>query len=209
MVSMDGNNSILTNRIAAHEEQPPSTFAAQIVNNLTDTRRHLNPDSNRAHLRQLLHEILAADRNGDHLAGAIETSIEVNYRLIYVVARAGLEELSSPSPFVDQADRHDQIRDSLAVIELTIRRSSDSLFYSSQNSDLIVHPGGFLFLWLVPHLINLLRSDINEELRASATSVLREALATQTTPISLKIRFNPLLKYVQGCINGTEILRKQ
>ncbi|MCJ1379315.1 serine/threonine-protein kinase M1 [Xylographa soralifera] len=143
---------------------PPSTFAAQIVDNLASARRLSNSTDNQADLRQLLQMILDADRDGDPLSEAIETSIEVNYRLIYTIVRAGLEVLSSYNPFDNTRDVQVQALNTLAVVDLTIRLYPEVLFWVPSNNDPTVRPGGPLFLWLVPQLINLLGHRFDKEM---------------------------------------------
>ena len=193
---------------SAHAERltngdpPPSTYAAQIVDNLTSARRRSSSSNNEAHLRQLLQMILDADRNGEALPGATETSIEVNYRLIYTIVRAGLEVLSPSSPFENYTDVQVQACNTLAVVNLTVRRSPEVLFCTSEINDPITRLGGPLFLWLVPHLINLLRYDIYKEIMEEAEKVLHTALSVQTRTSTLRTRLHPVLKYLQGCTTG-------
>lgn len=182
-------------------EPPPSTYAAQIVDNLTSARRRSGSTGNQGHLRQLLQMILDADQNGDALSGAYETSTEVNHILIYTIVRAGLETLSC-SPFDDQRDVQVQALNTLAVVDLTIRRCPEVLFCDSQNDNPVVRPVGPLFLWLVPHLVNLLSYETNQDIREGAAEVLSTALKVQTRASTSRTRLHPIVKYLQGCING-------
>ena len=183
-------------------DPPPSTYAAQIVDNLTGAKRRSSSGNNEAHLRQLLQMILDADRNGESLPGATETNIEVNYRLIYTIVRAGLEILLTGSPFEDRADVQAQACNTLAVVNLTIRRSPEVLFCTSEADDPITRLGGPLFLWLVPHLVNLLHYDMSREIIEEAEKVLRTALSVQTRTSTLRTRLHPILRYFQGCTAG-------
>ncbi|MCJ1394432.1 serine/threonine-protein kinase M1 [Xylographa bjoerkii] len=184
----------------ANGHPPPSTFAAQIVDNLASARQLSKSTDKQADLRQLLQMILDADHDGDTLSEAIETSIEVNYRLIYTIVRAGLEVLSSHNPFENTRDVHVQALNTLAVVDLTIRRCPEVLFWVPSNNDPTVRPGGPLFLWLVPHLINLLGHRFDKEVSEGAANVLGTMLSAQTRASTSRIRLRPVLKYIQGCI---------
>ena len=184
------------------DRPPASTFAAQIVDNLSNTKAQKNP-SNQAILRQLLREILDADQAEYPPAGTIETNIEVNQRLIYVISRAGLDNLHDDSPFEVQKDIHDQALDSLSVIDLTIRRCPDVLFSVPEESSVRNRPTGPVFLWLVPQMTNLLDDKTKEEIRLRAEKILRLSLSLQTRSIASKTRLHPIFKYIQGCIKGT------
>ena len=188
----------------ANGEPPPSTYAAQIVDNLTGARRRSGSSGNQAHLRQLLQMILDADRIGDAISGAYETSTEVNYRLIYTIVRAGLETLSC-SPFDDQKDVQVQALNTLAVVDLTIRRCPEVLFCDPQNNDPVIRPVGPLFLWLIPHMVNLLNHETNQDIRQGAEEVLSTALKVQTRASTSRSRLHPIVKYLQGCINGIHV----
>ena len=188
--------------VPANGGQPPaSTFAAQIVDNLTNKKAHKNP-SNQAILRQLLREILDADQAEYPPAGTIETNIEVNQHLIYVISRAGLESIQDDNPFEVQKDVHAQALDSLSVIDLTIRRCPDVLFSVPEESNVRNRPTGPVFLWLVPQMINLLDDKTNEEIRIGAEKILRLSLSLQTRSIASKTRLHAVFKYIQGCIKG-------
>lgn len=100
---------------------PPSTLAAQIVQNQS---RPTAPSQNgeTATFAQLLHEILH-----DH-AATPETDVQVNVKLINVVADAGLAPLADGNPFAQWDVLIPQAVDSIAVIEATIRRQPEVLF---------------------------------------------------------------------------------
>ena len=181
---------------------PPSTHAAQIVDDLANGNRGRANDG-QALLQQLLREILQSDQDGQALPGAIETGIDVNYRLIYVISRAGLDVLHHENRFDRQLDLQSQALQCLAAIDLTIQRFPNVLFYvpvEIQPQD--QQPQGPLFLWLVPQLANLLTRDINDQIRHGIEKTLKKAMTVQTKSLALRTRFHPVLKYIQGCIKG-------
>ncbi|WPG99769.1 protein kinase rad3 [Acrodontium crateriforme] len=94
---------------------PPSTLAAQIVQNQTTTNET-------ATFAQLLNEIL-------HNRAAIqETDINVNVQLVGVVLEAGLAPLAQDNPFAQWDVLVPQAVDSMAVIVQTISRQPEILF---------------------------------------------------------------------------------
>lgn len=190
-----------TKKLTTHDHRqnggtPPSTVAAQIVG------QPLNSDGSHAHLRELLQEILHADENGASISGAMESSLDVNYRLIYIIVRAGLEVLSSTNPRGNPDEVLSQALSTLAVVDLTIRRVPGVLFHVPPEDDSTVRPGEPLFLWLLPHLINLLKQQNDAQLRAGATEVLQTAVSVQSRPTLPMTRLYPISKYIQGCIKG-------
>ncbi|KAK3703151.1 serine/threonine-protein kinase M1 [Vermiconidia calcicola] len=99
---------------------PPSTLAAQIVQNQYRAAPQKNGEA--ATYAQLLREILH-----DH-AATPETDVQVNVKLISVVAEAGLAPLADDNPFVQWDSLIAQATDSIAVIEATIKRQPEVLF---------------------------------------------------------------------------------
>ncbi|KAK5125692.1 hypothetical protein LTR85_011966 [Meristemomyces frigidus] len=99
---------------------PPSTLAAQIVQNQT---RPAAPQQNGENptFPKLLHAIL------NDPAAAQETDPQVNVQLIDVVAEAGLAPLALNNPFAQHDVLISQANDSLAVIEKTIKRQPELL----------------------------------------------------------------------------------
>ncbi|KAI7526987.1 hypothetical protein KC331_g16625 [Hortaea werneckii] len=111
------------------ELPPPSTLAAQIVQNQArpgNTQQpQQNGDSNT--LSGLLHEML------HNPAAAQETNVAVNVQLVNVVAEAGLGPLASEDPFAQLDHLLAQARDSIAVIEKTVSRQPEVLFTPVSN----------------------------------------------------------------------------
>ena len=111
------------------EVPPPSTLAAQIVQNQArpgnSQQPQQNGDSNT--LSGLLHEML------HNPAAAQETNVAVNVQLVNVVAEAGLGPLASEDPFAQLDYLLAQARDSIAVIDKTVSRQPEVLFSPISN----------------------------------------------------------------------------
>lgn len=122
-------NGVRPNRHGVHingdgEVPPPSTLAAQIVQKQTRsaaTQRQPQTAEDTT-LANLLHEMLY------NPAAAQETDANVNVQLVNVVAEAGLGPLAIDDPFAQLDMLLPQARDSIAVIDKTIRRQPELLF---------------------------------------------------------------------------------
>jgi serine/threonine-protein kinase ATR len=124
------------------EAPPPSTLAAQIVQNQTTTRAS-QQSGEKATFSGLLHEIL-------HSSSATpETDIGVNVQLISVVVEAGLSILARDDPFAQLDLLLPQATDSLAVVKATIVRQPEVLFAP------IGQDGPPLVVWLLARLFPL------------------------------------------------------
>lgn len=175
---------------------PASTVAAQIVENLTQGQYPARqPD--KEEFQRLLQEILNPDDDGDDIAESIETNVDVNCRLIYVVVRAGLESLSNPDGFEDLDEIHKQAIASLAVVQLTVRRSPEVLLSTLHGPQQV----GSLYLWLVPRLFILLGSTEDYDIRRRICETVKTTLTAGKASFKQN-KFLLIQKYLQGCIKG-------
>lgn len=169
------------------EAPPPSTLAAQIVQNQT-TARASQHSGEKATFSGLLHEIL------HNPAATPETDVGVNVQLISVVVEAGLSVLTRDDPFAQLDVLISQAADSLAVIEATIVRQSDVLLAS------ISEGGPPLVLWLLARLAALcgrpkcsglpIAALINSAIGALAKSVKHWRFAARVQEM------------IRDCVNG-------
>lgn len=106
---------------------PPSTLAAQIVQNQTRPDIPLT-DGETPTFAQLLHEIL------NNPGEVQETDLKTNVALVSVVAEAGLAPLARDDPFAQFDVLIPQAKDSIAVIEKTIERQPEVLFTSTNDN---------------------------------------------------------------------------
>ena len=182
----------------------PSTYAAQIVDNIESVKTKTQLTSSAPHLKDLLQRILEADRRGIFQDGAFDSNLEVNHKLICVIVRACLVFPKPLSSSDDQHDAFEQAKDCLAVIQLTIRKFPEVLYVLLQDEDTYTRPDGPLFLWLIPHLLSLLHFRIERDVRDGAKQVLETMLAVKKTPVTLKSKPLPVHGFIQGCIHGNK-----
>ena len=166
---------------------PPSTLAAQIVQN--QTRPVPQPQTGeKATFADLLHEILH-----DH-AATPETDIHINVKLINVVAEAGLAPLVEGNPFAQWDVLIPQAIDSIAVIEATVKRQPEVLFTQ-------VSPDGpQLLLPLITRLAAVCGRQKCEEL--PIVPLLDCMLGTLKASIDLWQHAQTLRQVVQECVDG-------
>jgi len=167
---------------------PASTIAAQIVHNRTNVSRE-EPE-NQELFSKLLQEYLT-----DPIAD--EASLETNAQLISVVAEAGLDAVHKGNPFAPDAAIQ-RASDSLRVMELSIRRSPQLVFYNGSDTT----PDGAnppLILWLLPKLLALAgRQEIQSQVAAFLCTCIRLTL----TASHLWRRGQALIELVRVMIQG-------
>ena len=183
-------------------EPPPSTYAAQIVNNIESAKNQAPHASARTNIRELLSMILRADRHAASLDGALDQSLEVNQKLIIVIIYACLLSQSAVDPFRDSNEARELQIDCLAVVELTVRRRPEVLLSCPSNHVAAVNPNTPLFLWLIPHLVNCFLADHGQEVYAGVRQALATIFSVQGGSTKFRLSLNPVLKYGYGCVNG-------
>ena len=159
---------------------PPSTLAAQLVRDHAGTSKKSTITDVSATFGQLLQEIL-------NNAEIPETKPEVNYKLIRVVTEAGLDVLAQDNPFAQWDVLLPQARDSLLVIESTIRRQPELLFYGFAESvtNDANRPSLRLLLWLFPKLLCIASHPRCTILQPSISRLLGTVVDSLANSISL------------------------
>ncbi|KAI9726160.1 MAG: serine/threonine-protein kinase M1 [Chrysothrix sp. TS-e1954] len=137
---------------------PPSTLAAQIVNNHIDgPQQHAK---SKATFGQLLNEIRACPDN-------VEADTQTNVQLIKVVAEAGFNPLSRDDPFAKHGEIVSQAIACLDVIRIVIDRDPDVIFHAPDDDTEDVP----LAFWLIPKLLTIVDCS-KDELQDSVRSLL-------------------------------------
>ena len=165
---------------------PPSTLAAQIVQNQTTTKAS-QQSGEKATFAGLLHEIL------HNPSATPETDIGVNVQLISVVVEAGLSVLTRDDPFAQLDILLPQAADSLAVVEATIVRQADVLFAH------ISQDGPPLIIWLLARLLPLCSRPKCGELNIAG---LIDSAVSAVSKSKLWRSAAVMQELVRECVNG-------
>lgn len=186
-------------------DPPKSTLAAQLVNHFTDGKKHPK-NQDQETFRQLLREVLGAESEQQCQTDKYETDTDVNYKLIYVIVKAGLETPTRDDPFSEQDERLRQVIDSLVAVECTIRRDPDALFVvpSSQGPGPNCH--GPLFIWLIPKVLALAGQSSDGGIRAGILKLLKTILSLERKTHIGGVNLHSILKYSKGCIKGQSVV---
>jgi serine/threonine-protein kinase ATR len=132
---------------------PPSTMAAQLINNLSTTEEPSRPAENND-LKRLMEEVLEQDANE---SDDVVSKLEQKHKLIYVFARAVLERLSTDDPFMNQEQLVGQASDALDIFTVAVRELPGVLEYALP-AGVDLHSRGQepLWTWLFPRVLMLL-----------------------------------------------------
>ena len=204
-VGRTGSGRPVFSELQQNGEPPRSTLAAQLVNHFTDGKKH---SKNQDHdtFRQLLQEVLGSEEEQHPRTEAIETDSIVNYKLIYVIFKAGLEALHSDDPFGKNDEIQKQAIDSLAAIEYTIRRNPEVLFAAPSSQETDPKLEGPLFLWLVPKLLDLTGKSQDCGTTDRVIQILKTSLINEKKVYSKERKLNLVLKYLRGCTKGQYVV---
>ena len=143
----------LANGPSVAYDAPPSTMAAQLINNLSTTNAPSRP-TEQDDLKRLMAEVLEHDMNE---TDDITLKLEHKHKLIYVFARAVLERLSTEDPFMNQAQLVGQASDALDIFTVAVRELPGVLDYVLPAGAALQSRGQEpLWTWLFPRVLKLL-----------------------------------------------------
>jgi serine/threonine-protein kinase ATR len=185
-----------------NDEPPPSTRAAQIVQNLTTTNGEPQ-QRDRESFQQLLAEILGNGDGTDAEIGINDSDIDGNYKLVDVVTRVGLDVLLRDDPFSETDPLIIQAINSIAVIKLTVQRTPFILFYSSSltPSD-NGRPRVSLVWWLLPKLMALMGLPKAVDLQKQLVDLFYFVLDTARKHSGMWKNRLDLYEYIKACVEG-------
>jgi serine/threonine-protein kinase ATR len=136
-------------------DPPPSTMAAQLINNISTVNKPSRP-AEQDDLQKLMAEVSELENNSTKL-GRPEIKVQHKHKLIYVFARAVLEKLSQDDPFMNVQQMVAQASDALDIFMTTIKENPNVLDYVLEPEENLRTRGREpLWIWLFPKLLVLL-----------------------------------------------------
>lgn len=204
VVASTGPGRRMSSEVQYNGDIPQSTLAAQLVNHLTDGKKH-SKNQDKETYRQLLREVLSTENDHGSQAHTYTMDSDVDYKLIYVIVKAGLEKSTNDDPFDDQVERCRLVIDSLAVAESTLKRNPEVLVVNAVGSVPLLGRPGPLFLWLIPKLLEVPCQTQEQSIRDAVRRVLATILVLDRKLRYRGIKKYSILKYTIGCVNGESI----
>lgn len=136
-------------------EAPPSTQAAQLINNISTGNKPSRP-AERDDLQRLMAEISQAE-NQPAENGRPEVKIQHAHKLIYVFALTVLERLATDDPFMNIPQIVSQASEALDIFMTTIKECPAVLDYVLQPGEVLRSSGSEpVWIWLFPKVLVLL-----------------------------------------------------
>lgn len=180
---------------------PPSTVAAQIVNNLSKQEKTRSDTEDAELFEQLLSEVLGPE--GYSTDGcAIEPHPATIFNIICVIKEAGLEKFRHADPFSDGRHLLNKGLRSLSVLQLAVQTAPDVLFITP---DGCLHNGSLqmpLFPSLMAKMLALLGLSHLEGLQLKVVEVLVTILTSAVRSQSSSTNVKQILNHLKSCITG-------
>lgn len=173
---------------------PPSTIAAQIVNNASNANGNANQEAgSKIPFPELLREFLRNPIIDD-------LDPELNVQFISTIVEAGLDALHQDNPFaLDQPK--DLAIDSIRAINICVWQTPHLLLSSRSNRD-DDSPQPPVFLWLFPKLLSLLDPVKFEALQEHLQRLLGTCLGALGRTSALWRHEVSLVKLYRSCVDS-------
>ncbi|KAF5016694.1 hypothetical protein F66182_11545, partial [Fusarium sp. NRRL 66182] len=133
---------------------PPSTLAAQLVENISASTKSSKSDEN-SELKGFF-AVIQRVKDDPTLLKTPEDRIEHNHMLIYVYSRAVLEGIRLDDPFLDRAQVHTEGLKAISFLRFSIKETPMVLKHRVTGQEYMFRGQEPLWVWLLPQLLRLL-----------------------------------------------------
>lgn len=135
-------------------EAPPSTMAAQLINNLSTKKpsRQIEHDD----LQSLMTEVSSRENDPSDFMDS-DAMLEHKHKLLYVIAKVVLERLNKDDPFMNVQNIINQACEALDVFISTVKDVPSILNYvPTQDRSLKTRGSEPFWIWLFPRVLSCL-----------------------------------------------------
>ncbi|RGP60551.1 putative uvsb pi-3 kinase [Fusarium longipes] len=133
---------------------PPSTLAAQLVENISASTKSSKSDEN-SELKGFF-TIIQRVKDDPKLLKTLKDRVEHNHMLIYVYSRAVLEGIRLDDPFLDRAQVRTEALKAINFLRVSIKETPSVLKHKVDNQEYMFRGQEPLWIWLLPQLLRLL-----------------------------------------------------
>jgi len=182
-------------------EAPPSTMAAQLINNISTGTKPSRP-AERDDLQRLMAEIAESE---SQVAESVDPEVKVQHahRLIYVFALTVLERLAADDPFMNIPQMVSQASDALDIFMTTIKDIPAVLDYTLRPEENLNSRGPEpVWIWLFPKVLVLLGRKGCETL----TEKIKDFFFVSFQVVSCSPRLwnlsSSFFSYMKDCVSG-------
>ncbi|OLN85738.1 Protein kinase rad3 [Colletotrichum chlorophyti] len=133
---------------------PPSTLAAQLVENISASTKSTRSDEN-TELKRLF-AVIEKVKNKPDILRTAEERTEHNHMLIYVYARVVLESIKLDDPFCDRAHLRNEALKAINFLKVTIEETPSVLERTTDGKQFVFRGEEPLWIWVFPKVLRLL-----------------------------------------------------
>ncbi|KAI0096409.1 phosphatidylinositol 3 [Nemania sp. FL0031] len=174
---------------------PPSTLAAQLVENISTSARSSRPDET-VELQRLFAAIERVKNNPDLLA-SYPDRVEHNHMLIYVYARVVLEGLKWDEPFANKSQLRTDATRAINFLRITVNETPEVLLFTTDSGAFLSRGPEPLWIWIFPKVLKLLGDGLCEDLATPIETFFRELYSTVSRSGSLWSQIPEFLAYLR------------
>ncbi|KAF4984272.1 hypothetical protein FZEAL_484 [Fusarium zealandicum] len=150
---------------------PPSTLAAQLVENISASTKSSKSDEN-SELKGFF-AVIQRVKDDPSLLKTAEERVEHNHMLMYVYSRVVLEGIRLDDPFLDRAHVQTEGLKAINFLRFTIKETPMVLKHRVNGQEFMFRGQEPLWVWLLPQLLRLLGHPQCIDLTESIESLLR------------------------------------
>ncbi|KAJ8130697.1 hypothetical protein O1611_g2932 [Lasiodiplodia mahajangana] len=181
---------------------PPSTLAAQLVENISTSARSSRPDET-VELQRLFAAIERVKDNPDLLA-SYPDRVDHNHMLIYVYARVVLEGLKWDEPFANKSQLRTDATRAINFLRITVNETPEVLLFTANSGTFLFRGSEPLWIWIFPKVLKLLGDDLCEDLAAPIEAFFRELYSAVSRSNSLWSHVPQFLAYLRGSFDAVQ-----
>ncbi|KAI0520945.1 phosphatidylinositol 3 [Xylaria bambusicola] len=175
---------------------PPSTLAAQLVENISTSARSSRPDET-AELQKLFAAIEKV-KNEPGLLTSDQDRVEHNHMLIYVYARVVLEGLKWDEPFANTSQlRSDALR-AINFLRITVNETPEVLLFTAGTGAFLFRGPEPLWIWIFPKVLKMLGNSVCSDLGAPIEQFFSEVYLAAARSNSLWSHIPQFLAYLRS-----------
>lgn len=186
----------------ANNGPPPSTLAAQLVEDIAPSAKSSRSDEN-VELKGLFAQIQRI-KDDPELLKTPEQRVEHNHMLIYVYSRAVLENIKLDDPFLDRANVRAEVLKAINFLRFTIKETPAVLDYRLENEQFLFRGQEPLWAWLLPQLLRMLGHAQCLDLQASIEGFLQYLILVVSRSEVLRSVAPLLGLYFRAILTGRE-----
>lgn len=179
---------------------PPSTLAAQLVENISASTKSTRSDEN-AELKRLF-AVIQKIKNKPELLRTPEERTEHNHMLIYVYSRVVLEGIKLDDPFADRNHMRNEALKAINFLKVSIEETPGVLNYTTDGKEFVFRGDGPLWIWVFPKVLRLLGHPRCLELTSAIEGFFRFLIVTITRAGSMWPLLSSILCYLRETCNG-------